>query len=68
MKRTLRGVLALAYLIGLGSGSACQGGERTERFDRDPGWEGRNNRSNGIPPRRDRVIPRSATSASTCPT
>src|SRR5438874_12994641 len=25
--------------------------ERTQRFDRDPGWEGHNNRSTAIPPR-----------------
>src|SRR5262245_33162669 len=30
------------------TGSAAFAGERTERFDRDPGWEGRNHRSTGF--------------------
>jgi hypothetical protein len=46
--------LAIAVLIGTGSGALASGGEKTERFDRDPAWEGRNNRSIQMPPRRIR--------------
>jgi hypothetical protein len=45
MKWALRGRIAIAFLIGLGPDSACRGEERTERFEKDPGWEARNNRS-----------------------
>lgn len=36
-------------LFGIGGHLAAE--ERTERFDRDPGWEGRNNRAAAPPPR-----------------
>jgi hypothetical protein len=51
MRYAIHGLLALAYVFGLGWGPASWGGERTQRFDQDPGWEGRNNRSNRIPAR-----------------
>src|SRR5262249_52032298 len=46
-----RGFIAVACTIALGVGPACAGGERTERFDRDPGWEGHHNESLVIAPR-----------------
>ena len=51
MRYVLRRVLAVAFLVGSGSSSTSRGGERTQSFDQDPGWEGRNNRSSHIPPR-----------------
>ena len=51
MRDIRRGLLAVAFLIGAGPLSASRGEERTERFDRDPGWEGRNNRASRNSPR-----------------
>jgi hypothetical protein len=51
MRGGFLGVLFVAYLIGPGPGSAYWGGERTERFDGDPGWEGRNHRMSRMPAR-----------------
>jgi hypothetical protein len=42
---SLRAVGLLACL------SVAQAGEKTERFDRDPGWDGRNHRSTAFSPR-----------------
>ncbi len=44
---------ALLLLL-IGAGSVKQAELRTERFDRDPGWDGRNNRSATPEPRRVR--------------
>src|SRR3954453_20032389 len=49
-RRDARGV-ALAGLIAAAVGTSARGGERTERFDRDPGWEGRNHHSTHFAPR-----------------
>src|SRR5262245_55570528 len=43
-RRSFQFLLAAFVFVGA-SGSASAQFERTERFDRDPGWEGRNNRS-----------------------
>jgi hypothetical protein len=43
-----RRLLAMAFLVSSALGSVLRGGERTERFDQDPGWEGRNNRSSRL--------------------
>src|SRR5262249_15735650 len=43
--------LALAGLITSQSFVATEAGERIERFNRDPGWEGRNHYSTGFPAR-----------------
>ena len=45
------GVLAVAILVGSALGPVSQAGEKTERFDQDPGWEGRNNHSSRVPAR-----------------
>jgi len=45
MRHTIRRSLALACLSALAVGSACRAGERTEHFDRDPGWDAYNNRA-----------------------
>jgi len=47
MKRALT---ILPLLLALG-GAATAAGERTAKFDRDPGWDGRNNRSTAFAPR-----------------
>ena len=44
---------ALGGLIASQLLSAASAGERTERFDKDPGWEGRNHRSDRFPARAD---------------
>jgi hypothetical protein len=41
----------MALVTVLAAGVAAAGAERTETFDRDPGWEGRNNRATSIPAR-----------------
>lgn len=51
MRRISGSLLALIPLTLLAPPFVCRGEEKTERFDRDPGWEGRNNRANGIPAR-----------------
>ena len=48
--RRARAVCGAAVLVCWAAGWAAAG-ERTERFDKDPGWEGRNNRA-ATPPRR----------------
>src|SRR5689334_247674 len=51
MRYAIHGLLVMTYIFGPVWGPASWGGERTQRFDQDPGWEGRNNRSNRIPAR-----------------
>lgn len=51
MRHTLHRLLVLCPIVLLGAGPVCRAEEKTERFDRDPGWEGRNNRASGIPAR-----------------
>ena len=41
------GVVALAFWLTVPAAAA----ERTERFDKDPGWDGHNNRSTTPEPR-----------------
>ena len=51
VRHAVLGVLAVTFLVGLALAPASRGGERTERFDQDPGWDGRNNRSSRVPAR-----------------
>jgi hypothetical protein len=43
--------MALPGLVGVSLWAAAVAEERTEHFDRDPSWEGRNHRSQAFPPR-----------------
>src|SRR4051812_10944970 len=51
MRRQWVWVVALAGLLATHPGPVAGDAERTERFDRDPGWEGRNHRSTRFAPR-----------------
>lgn len=51
MSRMLAALLAVCPMVMLASSVPCRGEERTEHFDRDPGWEGRNNRAEKSAPR-----------------
>src|SRR4051812_12824053 len=51
MSRNFHRAIVLALLT---TSRTLTAGERVEHFDRDPGWEGRNHRSEDFPPRRIR--------------
>ena len=49
MCRETARTVTLAGLIAALVAASAEAGERTERFDKDPGWEGRNNHSDAFP-------------------